>query len=373
MLGVTIGLAALIIILSVFNGLEDLNREIFKSFDPDLKIRPAEKKSFLLDSTLLRRINNLEGVAYSTQVLQDKALAQNSTAQTIVDVKGVDSTFSKNKGMAGSLVGGTMSLDINGLPAAFISGGVYNSLGLTVNDFFNPISLLYPKNQSPNLLDPSDNISKVSLEVGGVFILEQQYDNYLYIPLNLMEDLTQSYGKRTAIEITLDQGANSKSIQKNIAALLPKGMEVVNRDEQNASLLKAIKIEKLFVFIALIFIVGIASFNIFYALSMLVLDKKDDIKTLSALGASKGLVKRIFITEGFIISGFGVILGLVIGLGVCWVQSQFGIVGLGMASAVVEAYPIRVMLSDVLFSVLGIIVITFMISLVPARKAATMV
>lgn len=369
MLGVAVGLSALIIILSVFNGLEDLNRQIFKAFDPDLKVSSVSSKSFVPNTKLIENINKIDGVAFCMQVYQDKALAKNDNAQAIVEVKGVDSTFTKNEEFKKSLAGGSMSVHIGDRPAAFFGAGVYNALQLSIQDFFKPVSILYPKNQKLNVLNPEDNINQVSLEVSGVFVLEQHYDNFMYLPLEIMEELTESPGKRTALEIVLKPGADLTKIKKQVASFLPQNLIVKDRDEQNASLLRAIRIEKLFIFIALIFVVGIASFNIFYALSMLVLDKKDDIQTLSSIGADAGLIRKIFFTEGFIISGIGIVLGLIIGLGICWVQIQYGIVGLGMDHAITDAYPVRVLTSDVVFSVIGILIITVLASLVPARKA----
>lgn len=369
MLGVAVGLSALIIILSVFNGLEDLNREIFKSFDPDLKVSATASKSFIPADGLTSAIQKIDGVDFVTEVFQDKALAKNETYQTIVDVKGVDSTFSRNAEFKKSLAGGEMSVYVGNRPAAFIGAGVYNSLQLTINDFFKPVQLLYPKNQKLNVLNPEDNINQVSLEISGVFVLEQHYDNFLYLPIEVMEELSESPGKRTALEISVLHSADVIKVKKQIAALLNDKLTVKDRDEQNESLLKAIRIEKLFIFVGLIFVVGIAAFNIFYALSMLVLDKKDDIQTLSSMGADAGFIRKIFFTEGFIISGVGVLLGLAIGLGVCWAQMQYGIVGLGMDFAITDAYPVRVLASDVILSVIGIFIITFLASLIPASKA----
>jgi len=369
MLGVGIGLSALIVILSVFNGLEDLNREIFKSFDPDLKITAARAKSFLPEASLLASVSGTAGVDFCTQVYQDKALAKNENAQSIVDVKGVDSTFARNAEFRKSLAGGEMSVHIGDRPAAFIGAAVYNSLQLTVNDFFRPLQILYPKNQKLNVLNPEENINRVTLEISGVFILEQHYDNFVYLPIEVMEELNDYPGRRTALEISVQPGADVQKVKSEIRKLLPEDLVIRDRDEQNASLLKAIRIEKLFIFVGLFFVVGIAAFNIFYALSMLVLDKKDDIATLSAMGADQGLIRKIFFTEGLIISGVGLGLGLILGLGVCWLQIRYGLVGLGMDHAITTAYPVRIMSSDVLLSVAGIVVITLLASFIPANKA----
>lgn len=369
MLGIALGLTSLIIILSVFNGLEELNRQIFKAFDPDLKITAIENKGFYPSQMLIQQINKVDGVAFTTEVYQDKALARSKDAQMIVVLKGVDSTFTKNAEMKKSLVDGKMEILNGGRPTAFIGGGVSSILSLNVLDYLTPLGILYPKNQKLNVLAPEDNINQINVEVSGIFVLEQQYDNYVYLPLSTVEQLIEAPGKRTSVEITLKPGAEVGSVKDRIAAILDDSLQIKDRDEQNESLLKAIKIEKLFIFVALFFIIGIASFNIFYALSMLVIDKKDDIETLSSIGATKGLVKNIFLAEGLVISFVGVALGLVMGIGICFIQMRFGIVSLGMQYATVDAYPVKIISLDIFLSVLGIFLITFLASILPATKA----
>jgi lipoprotein-releasing system permease protein len=369
MLGIALGLTSLIIILSVFNGLEDLNRQIFKAFDPDLKVTSTLKKGFYPTKGLIKKINNVDGVAYTMEVYQDKALARSKDAQMIVVLKGVDSTFTKNAEMKKSLIEGKMSIYNGERPVAYIGGGVYSVLDLSVEDYLSPLGILYPRNQKLNVLNPEENINQVNVEVSGVFALEQQYDNYVYLPLATVEQLIDAPGKRTSLEITIMPGYEVTPIKNKITKILGANLQIKDRDEQNESLLKAIKIEKLFIFVALFFIIGIASFNIFYALSMLVIDKKDDIQTLSSIGAGQSLVKTIFLAEGFLISFIGICLGLVLGLGICFIQMHFGVISLGMQYATVDAYPVKIILSDIVFSVFGIFLITFLASLLPATKA----
>ncbi len=369
MVAVCIGTMALVIVLSVFNGLEDLNRQLFKTFDPDLKIESNAGRSFSISPEKLQKIKNLPQVSFATEVIQDKALAKNKDAQMIVILKGVDSTFQQHSSLKKSVVDGRMILEQGTKRWAFVGGGVYNILSLQVDDFFRPLELLYPKNQKLNVLNPEENINRMALLVSGVFILEQQYDNYVYLPLDVVEKLTGLEGKRTSIEVTLKDPAKTEEVKKALRSLIGDTFTVKNRDEQNAPLLKAIKIEKLFIFFALFFIIGIASFNIFFALTMLVIDKKDDIKVLAAIGADKALVRNIFVSEGGIISLSGAIIGMVAGLFVCWLQIKFGWLKLGMQYALVDAYPVKIQWEDVLFSVIGVVVIAFLASILPARKA----
>ena len=369
MLGVCVGTAALIIVLSVFNGLEDLNRTIFKSSDPDIKIKSANSKSFYFDQTLFIKIRSLEGISHITQVIEDNALAKRDEDQIIVQVKGVDSTFQLFSPLKKSVIDGELLLNYEKEYYAFVGGGVYNTLNLQSFNYLRQLQLWYPRNQKLNVLNPESNINKVTLPVSGVFVLEQQFDNLVYLPIQLMEELTEMHGKRTSIEIKATNENAIPALKNQLKTLLGEGFDIKDRDEQNASLYRAIKIEKLFIFIALLFIIGIASFNIFFALTMLVLDKKEDIQTLSALGASQSLVKRIFLAEGAIISLTGGIIGMIIGVGVCWSQMQFGWLKMGMEFAIVDAYPILLKTSDVILSILGIGIIAFLASYFPARKA----
>jgi lipoprotein-releasing system permease protein len=369
MLGVCVGTAALIIVLSVFNGLEELNRTIFKSSDPDIKIKAANSKSFEFDEKVFNEIKSLNGVNHITQVIEDNALAKRDEDQIIVQVKGVDSTFQLYSPLKASVIEGELLLNYKEEPYAFVGGGVYNTLNLQSFNYLRQLQLWYPRNQKLNVLDPESNINKVTLPVSGVFVLEQQYDNMVYLPIALMEELTDMHGRRTSFEIHAKDESLIPELKTELKTILGANLEIKDRDEQNASLYRAIKIEKLFIFIALLFIIGIASFNIFFALTMLVLDKKEDIKTLSALGASESLVKRIFLSEGGIISLTGGFIGMLIGVGVCWSQMHFGWLKMGMQYAIVDAYPILLKSSDVLLSMLGIGIIAFLASYFPAIKA----
>lgn len=369
MLGVCVGTASLIIVLSVFNGLEELNRTIFKSSDPDIKVKSANSKAFDFDPVAFQKIVQLDNVVNVIQVIEDNALAKREEDQIIVQVKGVDSTFEKHSQLQESIIDGELLLKYEEENYAFVGGGVYNTLNLQTFNYLRQLELWYPKNQKINVLNPESNISKVTLPISGAFVLEQQFDNLVYIPLDLMAKLTDKEGKRTSYEIQVSDESQITQVKKATKSILGESFEVKDRDEQNASLYRAIKIEKLFIFIALLFIIGIASFNIFFALTMLVLDKKEDIKTLSALGASESLVKRIFLSEGGIIALSGGTIGLIIGVGICWSQMYFGWLKMGMEYAIVDAYPILLKTSDVIISIIGITIIAFLASYFPAKKA----
>ncbi len=368
-IGVCVGTATLIIVLSVFNGLEDLNRQIFNSSDPDLKIEAQKGKSFQIEAGILNQVEEIKGVKNISQIIEENALAKLDEDQIIVHLKGVDSSYQTNTKLSSTTVDGLLVTRFEGLPYAFVGGGVYTTLNLEVQNYLKPLELWFPKNQKVNILNPEENINRLSLPVSGVFALEQQFDNYVFIPIEEMEKLTELEGKRTAIEISLNDQSELPNIQKELKNILGDKFSVKNRDEQNEALFRAIKVEKLFIFIALLFIIGIASFNIFFSLSMLVLDKKDDIATLAALGADKTKIQQIFMIEGALVGFTGALVGILIGVGVCLSQIHFGWLKMGMEFAIVDAYPVKLKITDIVLTFIGIFFITIIACYFPSKKA----
>jgi lipoprotein-releasing system permease protein len=370
MLGIGIGTMALVIVLSVFNGLEELNRKIFKSFDADIKISPKSGKGFLLDKTKIAQIKAIKDVWYVTEVIQDNALVKYQNSQMVVTLKGVDETFQAYSPLKKSLVEGDFVLSKDSVDYAFIGGNVYAALNISLQNIIEPIEIWYPRNRKSISLNPEDDINREILNISGVYSLEQLHDDFIYVPLEVAKRLTEYGDKRSAIEIQAKPNADISQIQVSVKSILDENFLVQNQDEQNASLFRAIKIEKLFIFIALMFIICIASFNIFFSLTMLVIDKQQDLKTLFAMGADEGLVKRIFYSEGALVSFIGAIVGLVLGGLICYLQERYGIVKIGIESSFIDAYPVKMQLSDFLFTAISIIVITLLASYLPAKRAA---
>lgn len=369
MLGIGIGTMATVAVLSVFNGLEDLNRSIFKSFDPDIKISPVEGKTFAVEKDKLAKLKQIKGIDYVTEVIQDNALVMYEEGKMVVTLKGVDSTFQKNSRLKGSLVEGSFVLNKDGIDYAFIGGNVYGGLNISIDNILEPLEIWYPKNQKKLSLIPENNINKKTINISGVYALEQFHDDFVYVPLSVAQELTEYDNKRTGLEVQLKPNVDSDKIQEEVKSIFGDKFLVQNQDEQNANLFRAIKIEKLFIFIALVFIIGVASFNIFFSLTMLVLDKKEEVRTLYAMGADNSLIKRIFFSEGAIISFIGTGVGLILGLIFCLAQERFGVVSMGMDSAVIDAYPIKINPMDFLITAVAVVVITLLVSYFPAKRA----
>ena len=371
MIGVAVGSAALIIVLSVFNGLEDLIRSIYGSFDPDLRITAVKGKAFETNEAFLKRIRQTPGVAFLTEVVEDNALLRYEGRQKVVKLKGVSGNFFAQNNIDSTVIEGDYRLRRNGYNYALIGRGVQYDLSIRASNAVMPMELLYPKNKKGISLNPEDAFNQRSILAGGVFVIEKQYDdNYVFVPLAFALQLTEYGNKRTSLEVKVKPGHAVSQVQQGLKDLLGKDFQVLNSDEQHVSLLRAVKVEKMFVFITFTFILLIASINIFFSLSMLVIDKKKDIAILSAMGATPLLIRNIFLAEGAIVAFIGAGTGLTLGLLVCWVQQTFGLISMGMATALVDAYPVKMQLTDFLFTGIAIILITLLVSIRPALSAA---
>ncbi|WP_247235364.1 FtsX-like permease family protein [Telluribacter sp. SYSU D00476] len=372
MIGVGVGTMAMVVVLSVFNGMEDLNRQIFKTFDADIKISPAEGRRFEVSESLLKTAQSVQGVASVTQVIEDNALARYHDQQTIVRLKGVDSTFEHRGQLDTALIEGSLRLQgPNGTPYAVISEGVRNALLISLEDYLTPLELWYPRSDRRTLnLTAPDAFNQVTVRPGGTFFIESRYDDYVIAPLSQVATLLQYGNQRTSLEVQLAPKATPGTVQQRLQKALGATFKVQDRDSLNADLLRAIRVEKLFVTVTLSMIILVAAINIFFSLSMLAIEKKGDVAMLYAMGATQGLVRRIFLAEGAIVALTGAILGLLGGIGLCWLQQQYGLVSMGMVSSLVDAYPIKLVWSDVLLTGVIIILITITVSYVPARRAA---
>jgi lipoprotein-releasing system permease protein len=372
MAGVAVGAMAMVVVLSVFNGMEDLNRKIFKTFDADVKITPFEGKRMTVTDSLLHEIKSVKGVRLITQVIEDNALARYAGQQTIVRLKGVDSTFEQQGQLDTALIEGSLKLyGRNGTTYGIVAEGVRNALAISIEDVLVPLELLYPRTGSKTLnLTSADAFNQLSLRAGGVFFIESRYDDYIFAPVALVDSLMQYKGQRTALEIRTIPGYSEIDVGEALSEKLGKDFTVKDRDALNADLLRAVRLEKLFVAVTLSLIILVAAINIFFSLSMLAIEKKKDVAMLYALGASPRLIRKIFLAEGAIVAFSGAIAGLVLGIVLCWLQMEYGLVSMGMTTSLVDAYPVKLIWDDILFTGLIIVMITIVVSYIPARRAA---
>ncbi|GAB2561127.1 ABC transporter permease [Spirosoma areae] len=371
MLGVGVGTMALVVVLSVFNGMEELNRQIFKTFEPDMTILPRQGKRFMASSDLLTRLRQIAGVSLLTPIAQDNALARYANGTTVIKLKGVADNYVQRAQLDSAMLDGEMLLQAQGVNYAIVAEGVRNDLSISPVDITTPLEILYPKNdQTLSVLNP-DAFNREALTVSGVFFIETRYDNIVLAPLSVARDL---FGYQptevTSIELQLLPGTSESAAKKALQAAVGDKLSVRSRDDLNVDLYRAIYVEKLFVAVTLSFIILVASINIFFSLSMLVIEKKADIQILFALGATKPMVRRIFLTEGAIIALTGAFTGLGLGVGLCLLQERYGLVSMGMVSSIVDAYPVRLESSDIVLTAILVVVVTVLTSWFPAARAA---
>lgn len=369
-LGVAMSTAALVIVLSVFNGLEDLLRGMYTSFDPELKIELKKGKSFEVDETMIQRLQTVVGVEVITEVIEDFAYVRYRDADIVVTLKGVSENFLSQHRLDNSMVKGKLILSKNEIDYAVVGQGVQHALSLSVEENIHPLQVFYIKNLKSSGLDPSQLYSRRVIQPGGVFSIEKNYDdNFIFVPLHFAQDLLNYGNKRTSLEIKTTGKLPLKETQAGIAKVLGSDFSVLSNQEQHADLYRILKIEKFFMFFAISLLSLVISINIYFSLMMLVLDKKKDISVLFAMGSTRSLVRNIFLFEGAMIAFAGTFAGLLLGAFICWLQDSFGLVGMGMESAIISSYPVKMEVTDFVLTSFVMVIITIIVSFYPARLA----
>lgn len=345
--GVTVGTMALIIILSVFNGLETMVSGIFNTVDPEIRITASEGKTFIPDTARLKMLTGVNGLSCYSLTLEDNALLKYGPREFIATIKGIDDNYTLVSNVDSSMWEGEFMLKNNkGRPYAIPGIGVAQYLGIRVN-FITPLEIIFPKKGSGNSLTAENSLNRKYIFPSGIFEVEKEYDSkYVYIPLEFARELTESDGGVTSIEIRLKNQADPDQAQKNIKKIYGKGFTVQNRYEQQAIFYKVMRSERLAIFFILTLILIIASFNIIGSLTMLIIEKERDIEILKSLGADNNLIRKIFIFEGWLISIIGAISGVVLGFLICWLQHRFGLVKLQSQSLMMTSYPVVMKMKD---------------------------
>lgn len=372
MVGVAISTMALVAVMSVFNGLEDLIRSIFASFDAELKVEPVKGKSFVATEEWLESIRTLEGVDILTEVIEDNALLEYRGNQQVARFKGVSENFLEQGRFSKGFFWGDTTLGTPLRPGAIMGRGLGFFLSVNLGEVNSSLKVYYPKApRSAGSIDPNQLYTSAQIEPRAFFSIEQRFDNeFVIVPLEFARDLLNYGQKRTSLEIKVKKEYKIAEVQKNLIRHLGPDFLVKNADEQHAGLIRTVKLEKLFVFLTLTFILAIASFNIFFSLSMLAIEKKKDIAILKSMGAKDSLIRGVFLKQGAMIAFSGALLGLVLGFVVVWVQETFGLITLGISSGVVDAYPVRINVVDFVWISLAVVSITLLASWRPAWIAS---
>ncbi|MCF8227108.1 MAG: FtsX-like permease family protein [Bacteroidales bacterium] len=369
MMGVAVGTMALVVILSVFNGFDEVVKSLFNAFDPDIKITIIEGKVFTPDERF-QKLKELPGVLHYSEVLEENALLRYDERQHIATIKGVDASFKEVTGIDSMVYDGEMKLKDKNRSYAVVGQGIAYNLQIGLN-FINPLFVYLPKRLgSINLANPDNAFRKDFIFPSGIFAIEQDYDSrFILVPIEFIRKLLDYQYEVSAIEIKLHPAFDARDTQSSIQDLLGTSFDVRNREEQNEIFYRVMKTEKWAIFLILTFILIIASFNIIGSLSMLIIDKKKDIKSLRNLGANTKLISNIFLLEGWLISIIGSVAGIILGTLISWVQDKFELLKLsGSGTFVIDAYPVDLQMNDVLLIWLTVLFIGFLAARYPVKQ-----
>ena len=375
-IGVAVATMALVVTLSVFNGFHDLVATFFTSFDPQLKVMPAEGKTVAADDPILTQIRQLPEIEVATECVEDQALAVYHGRQAMVVIKGVEDNFSQLTHINEILVGdGEFSLHAADLDYGIPGIRLAELLG-TGYTYREPMKIYAPRREGQfDMTNPENAFEEDELYSPGVLfnVKQAKYDkDYILTSIGFARRIFDQQGMLSSLELRLKPGSRFNAVKDKVRELCGTKFVVKDRFEQQDDTFKIMKIENLIAYIFLTFILMVACFNIIGSLSMLIIDKKDDVVTLRNLGASDKQIVRIFLFEGRIISAIGAVIGIVIGLLLCWAQQQFGLVALGSTSGsfIINAYPVSVHPEDIILIFITVLVVGFLSVWYPVRYFA---
>lgn len=358
LVGVAVCTMALVIVLSVFNGFDSLIKSMFSNFDPDIKITPAQGKVLEPQNDKIKSVLQLSCIDVSCETLEENVLLEYDKHMNPGIIKGVPEQYRQLTGIDTLVINGTFTLNDVHRPMAVVGSGLAYYLSVNVN-FVSPIFIYVPKRNGRISMNPERAFSKSYIYPSGVFAVQQEIDTrYMLVPLDFARKVLEYSTQASAIEIKLKPGNDADKIRAEMAQMLGPEYVVRTQYQQHELLYKVMKSEKFAIYLILTFILLIGSFNMIGSLAMLIIDKKDDIKTLSHIGLSKQGIRRIFASEGRLISIGGALAGLLLGFVVCWLQQTYGFLKLdSMGSFVISDYPVKMMWTDfvlVLVTVVGI-------------------
>lgn len=376
---VAVATIALVCVLSAFNGFNDLVASMFNSFDPELKITPTTGKVFDPTTEKIRQVRNLQEIDLCTEVLQDNVLVRYNTQQSeqygarqeIAVAKGVSDEFLQMVCLDSLLIDGEAVLHEGETSYGLLGVGLAYSLGI-YGRFIYPLEIYVPRrDEKINLSNPSGSFQLEYAFIGGVFRVNQPvYDeNMMILPINLVRSFLNYETEVTALELKLSENANLKSVQKQIKTILGNDFQVEDRYEQQKAAFKMMQIEKWITFLILTFVLTIALFSVVSSLLMLMIEKKDDVYMLRSMGADDRMIRRIFLLEGAMIPTLGAIVGIVIGVILCLLQQQFGLLRLGdtIGAFMNDTYPVRIQILDIMIIFLAVSIIGLLVSWYPVR------
>lgn len=369
--GMAIGTAALIIILSVYNGFDSLVKSMMSTVEPDLLVTPASGKVFIPEGETYDWLYAQENVESICTVLQETVFLNYDGKQSVAMAKGVDAIYEEESPLRNFLREGEFLLHRGDVPLACVGASLAYLLGLSPR-FLAPIEMYFPSRTAPiSLSNPAASVSMEMVYPSSVFAVNNDVDaEYLIVPIEVMRELLEYGDEVSAVEIRLKDGTSlreTERIRRTASQMLGDSFKVSNRFQQNESLYKMMKYEKVSIYLILIFVIIIIAFNVFGSLMMLIIEKEDDIRTLRSLGATDSLIRRIFVLEGWMISLLGLVAGLAVGIGFVLLQSHFGFITMP-GNFIVSAYPVILSWSDVVFTAVAVALIGYLVAFIPVSQ-----
>jgi lipoprotein-releasing system permease protein len=374
MAAIVVGSASLILVLSVFNGFEDLVKSLYTSFYPDLKITPATGKTLTLSTEQLKQLAAVKGVHALSLVAEDKALLENGDSRAIAYLKGVDDKYTQVTGVAEKLRSGKFQLGTEDHPLAVLGSGIENVLGIEADRAVIPLSVyLFKKGGADYTADPLASMSNENMGTSGTFMIQQDFDEH-YVITNLAfvkRMLGLKPDEYSGAELATLDPLQAPLLKPVLQKLLGKDYQVQTRYEQNQSLYNVMGTEKWVIYVVLTLILVVAAFNMVGALTMLVWEKQKDIHVLKALGASDGMIQKIFLSEGLLLALMGGGAGVLLAVIICGLQVKYKLVPLQGGSFLIDYYPVKLVATDFVLVLSTILVVALLASWLPAKKAAS--
>ena len=360
-IGIAIGTASLVLVLSVFNGFEDLVLSMYNVFDPHIKVVSSNGKNFN-GQKVKEILLTYDDIDVCSSTLEEKALVEYNGKQHIVTIKGVDSLYSNLTSLDSVIISGDNINKFKDANVAIVGRGVAYYLSMNIGSVFENLQLYLPK-RNANFINYKNAFSTSSLSPVGIFSIQQEIDTkYILTHISYLQNLIQKENFVSAIEINLLDKSEMLIFQKKLAEKIGNNYKVINQFEQQEFLYKILNTEKLVVFLILIFIVLISAFNIISSLTVLIIEKKNDIKTFVNLGLDHLSLKNVFVIKSMLGVVFGSLIGLALGFLIAYIQQEFGLIKMGEGGFVIDSYPVKILFTDFIFIQLIVLVIGFFAS-----------
>jgi len=369
---IVMGTAALILVLSVFNGFEGLVRSLYSSFYPDISISPLAGKVITVSEKQLQQLRGITGVKNFSLVAEEKALLQNGENLSMVTLKGVDENYRYTSGVEDHIVKGSYKIGTPDDPLVILGAGVENAVGVQTDRNLLSLNVYLPKRSYSETFDPLQNISEDSINTAGTFVIQQDFDNkYAITNLGFVKRMLglgkDQYG---GIEVSLKDPGSADDIKPELQNIFGSVYKIQTRYEQNQSLYSIMRAEKWVIYAILVLLMIVFSFTIVSSLTMLVIEKEKDISVLHALGGDRNFIQKIFLNEGLLLGVIGGVLGMLLALLLAWLQVNFKLIPLQGGSFLIDYFPVKLKIGDFLLVGVTVLVIALLASWVPSRKAA---